>query len=391
MGAENPAVTHGQRNARIDLMRGIAILLVLFHHFNIAYRLNDTSLAALFGWDAVHALARNGNYGVTMFFAISGFLITSNTKRRWSALDRVNVRAFYAMRFARIAPCLVLLLALVNLLAVLGVAIFQNHAPDGVAVSFWRVNLASLTFWMNVLIGKFGWVNYALGVQWSLSVEEVFYLSFPILCVALRRESRLLAFLGVVAAVGPWYRFTHQGDEGGFLYAYFACFDGIAIGCATALIARRVAIRMAVWFQALVVAAMAGLYLYRPIGETHVFGVTAMALGTALLLLAANERQAALVAQRRWGRGVEWFGRLSYELYLFHLLVLGGLRSVWPPKTVTGDTKLLLLAAFLVLSVALSAAVARCYAEPLNGWLRRRLCAAPVSAPRTAVERSSLQ
>ena len=57
---------------------------------------------------------------------------------------------------------------------------------------------------------------------WSLSVEEVFYLSFPLLCIALRRKGRLLAFLAVVVAIGPVYRATHSGDEGGFLYAYFA-------------------------------------------------------------------------------------------------------------------------------------------------------------------------
>ncbi|QBR00994.1 acyltransferase family protein [Paraburkholderia pallida] len=381
-------VQQGQRNARIDLLRGVSILLVLFHHFNIAYRLNDTSLAALFGWDAVHAVARNGNYGVTMFFVISGFLITSNAERRWSSIEHVNCRAFYAMRFARIAPCLLLLLALVNLFAAMGVAIFQNRAPAGVAVSFWSVNLASLTFWMNVLIGKFGWVNYALGVLWSLSVEEVFYLSFPVLCVVLRRESRLFVLLAVMVALGPWYRFTHQDDEGGFLYAYFACFDGIAIGCATALIAKRVALggRVAAWLQVLVVGAMAWLYLYRPIGETHVFGVTAMALGTAVLLLAANQWQGAPVG-RRWAKGIEWFGCLSYELYLFHLVVLGWLRTAWPPQGAAGDGKLLLLAGFLALSAVLSATVAWCYAEPLNRWLRRRLYAAP-AIPRTAAERS---
>ncbi|MBB5541671.1 peptidoglycan/LPS O-acetylase OafA/YrhL [Paraburkholderia fungorum] len=71
----------GRRNARIDMIRGVSILLVLFHHFNIAYRLNDTFLAQVFGWDAVRAVARNGNYGVTMFFVISGYLITSNAGR----------------------------------------------------------------------------------------------------------------------------------------------------------------------------------------------------------------------------------------------------------------------------------------------------------------------
>ena len=114
----------GTRNRRIDLIRGISILLVLFHHFNIAYHLNDTLLASVVGWDAVRAVARNGNYGVTMFFVISGYLITTNADRRWSALGTIDARAFYGLRIARIVPCLLLLLVAVNAFASAGVAIF---------------------------------------------------------------------------------------------------------------------------------------------------------------------------------------------------------------------------------------------------------------------------
>ncbi|MCA8022346.1 acyltransferase family protein [Burkholderia metallica] len=361
----------GPRNARIDLLRGVSIVLVLLHHFNIPYSLRDTSLARAVGWDAVHAVARNGNYGVTMFFVISGYLITSNARRRWGSLGALDVRAFYVSRIARIVPCLLLLLALVNGLAAAGVPIFTNHAPQGTAVSFWLVNLASLTFWMNVLIGAYGWVNYALGVLWSLSVEEVFYLSFPLLCIALRRDTRLVAFWLLIAAIGPVYRFTHTGDEGGFLYAYFACFDGIAIGCCTALLAERARWQVfaAAPVQWLTGIVMAGLYLAWPIAQSHVPGVTAMALGTAVLLIGAHaEREPA---HGRALAPLRWSGRLSYELYLFHLIVLGALRTFWPPSATQGDTKLLLLIAYLALSAILSAVIARGYATPLDRFIKR--------------------
>ena len=63
--------------------------------------------------EAIKALVRNGNYGVTMFFVISGYLITSTTTRRYGSLAQVDVPSFYAFRFARIVPCLVLALALI--------------------------------------------------------------------------------------------------------------------------------------------------------------------------------------------------------------------------------------------------------------------------------------
>jgi peptidoglycan/LPS O-acetylase OafA/YrhL len=356
MGHDHGMTSAGTRNRRIDLIRGISILLVLFHHFNIAYHLNDTSLASVFGWDAVRAVARNGNYGVTMFFVISGYLITTNADRRWPGLGSIDARAFYGLRVARIVPCLLLLLSAVNVLASAGIAIF----------------------WMNVLIGTHGWVNYPLSVLWSLSVEEVFYLSFPILCLLLRGESRLIAFWSALVVIGPLYRFAYQGDEGGVLYAYFACFDGIAIGCCMALFAKRIAVhgRTRTLLQFFTVAAMSFVYLYWPIGQSNVIGVTAMALGTAVLLLAAHHCPAEPVFQRRHVSAVfAWFGRLSYELYLFHLIVLGMLRTMFPPTGVIGDEKLVLLAGFLLFSAGLSVSISRLYAEPLNRNIRRHLVA----------------
>ncbi|AOI62047.1 acyltransferase family protein [Burkholderia diffusa] len=369
------------RNPLIDALRGVSILLVLLHHFNIAYVLRDTAVSRAFGWDAVHAVVRNGNYGVTMFFVISGYLITSNARRRWGCLAAIDARTFYVSRIARIMPCLLLLLVLVNGLAAAGVPMFSNHAPLGVPVSFWLVNFASLTFWMNVLIGSYGWVNYALGVLWSLSVEEVFYLSFPLLCIALRRDGRLLAFWAFVVAIGPLYRATHSSDEGGFLYAYFACFDGIAIGCCTALLAdrplwRAVTMRTTQW---LTVAGMAVLYLAWPIAQSHVFGVTGIALGTAVLLINAHASGAAgnvrLLAPLRWS------GKLSYELYLFHLVVLGGLRTLYPPLATQGNEKLLLLGVYLVLSAAVSTLIARGYATPLDRFVKRKWLRASAQVP----------
>lgn len=369
----------GLRNKRIDLIRGVSILLVLFHHFNIAYRLDDTALARVFGWEAVRAVARNGNYGVTMFFVVSGFLITLNARRRWGELGQVGARAFYSLRAARILPCLLLLLLVVDALALAGFRVFQNRPPEGGdagPVPYWLSHLAALTSWMNVLVGRAGWFSYPLGVLWSLSVEEAFYLAFPLACLVLRTEARLAAFWAVFIVLGPAWRLAHQGEEAAWLYAYLACFDGIAIGCCTALLAKRVTLqgRAAATLQIAVAAGLAFLYLWRPIAQTNVLGVTSMAVGTAVLLLGAHGNSTGSVLERNRARAaLGWLGRLSYELYLFHLVVLGGMRAAFPARVVVGDGKLLLLAAYLALSGALAALVSRYYAEPLNRGLRRLL------------------
>ena len=374
----------GVRNTWIDLLRGVSIVLVLMHHFNIPYNLDDTILSRLFGWTAVHALVRNGNYGVTMFFVISGFLITSNARARWCSLSRIDASVFYRLRIARIVPCLLLLLALVNVLAVLGFTVFQNHPEAGPSVSFWLVDFASLTFWMNMLMAtRAGWVNYALGVLWSLSIEEVFYLSFPIACLVLKRPAVLAAFWALFIVIGPIWRGLHPNDEAQFLYSYFASFDGIAIGCCTALLAWRMALRgrWASVAGALAALAMVVLYLARPIAVTNVYGVTLIALGTGFLLLLANGRPQGMLGDRsRTVAALAWFGRLSYELYLFHLIILGLIRSAFPEEAVAGDEKLVLLIVFLASSAGVAALVSRTYSEPLNRVIRSSLRVRRVAA-----------
>ena len=103
------------RNYKIDILRGVSILLVLIHHFNIPYKLHDTFLSIPIGGGSLSTLiARNGNYGVNMFFVISGFLITQHTLQRSGSLAQIKLKDFYIRRIARIIPCLVLLVAMVS-------------------------------------------------------------------------------------------------------------------------------------------------------------------------------------------------------------------------------------------------------------------------------------
>lgn len=103
-------------------------------------------------------------------------------------------------------------------------------------------------------------------------------------------------------------------------------------------------------------------------------GVTAVAFGTAVLLFASDVGSEKAVMPRSLASSAfEAFGRLSYELYLFHLIVLGLLRTAFPPSDVVGDKKLILLAGYLLLSLCLGALIARIYAEPARRILRKWL------------------
>jgi peptidoglycan/LPS O-acetylase OafA/YrhL len=362
----------GLRDSRIDLLRGLSILSVLVLHFNIAYRLLQGPMGKVLPEPYLSNLVWNGNYGVTVFFVISGYLITSTSLRRYGSLGAVSLRGFYAFRFARIFPCLLLVLAIITGLALAGVAIFRGTQPP----SLWLADLSVLSFWHNVLMARFGYFNYCLNVLWSLSVEEVFYLAFPLLCVLLKR-ARWMAIVWVAAMVaGPVFRAAHSKNEIEFLYGYLACFDAIAMGCAVAVVARRVRLGNAARNAVQVVAMvwMLWAFLRAGIDSVPVWGPTMIAMGAAVFLLAEGVgRDTCAGVVDGVMRPVGWFGQMSYELYLFHIVLLALLQTWIPRKAMSIVMKPLWLMAFLAVASMIAWLIARSYSEPMNRWLRGRL------------------
>lgn len=364
------------RNSRIDLLRGIAILMVMLLHFNLAYWLGDSPLTLIIPKPWLRAALINGNYGVTMFFVISGFLITTTSLHRFGSLDRLSVGSFYAFRFARIIPPLLLALAIIVPLGLLGLPSFSNSS-QGVALPrgfFLLVVVSILTFWHNVLMAFHGYFNYCLNIYWSLSVEEVFYLAFPLLCVGWKRQRLLVAGCVLALVAGPLYRQAYRTDDIHFMYGYLACFDAIALGCLTALLVRRFdlnALRRR-WVQGAAALGLASTWLWGIDGH-EAFGFSLVALGTALLLVGARPTGEAQVRARLSpGRFLGWFGGHSYELYLFHIIVLGLMKDLVPRAALSYRSKLPWLLLFLALSTGLAALVAARVSEPMNAALRRR-------------------
>jgi peptidoglycan/LPS O-acetylase OafA/YrhL len=125
------------------------------------------------------ALVWNGQNGVQIFFVISGFLITSTSLRRWGSLSAIRVLDFYRLRFARIAPLLLLLLAALSILHFAGTSGFVVSQETG---GLGRALFAALTFHINLLEAQRGYLPASWDILWSLSVEEAFYVFFPLIC-----------------------------------------------------------------------------------------------------------------------------------------------------------------------------------------------------------------
>jgi peptidoglycan/LPS O-acetylase OafA/YrhL len=374
--AASPA-TGRPRLDGIDVLRGLSILAVILIHINIRIPLDKSALGQFLSsglpkvLDLHRILVWNGYNGVIIFFAVSGFLITTNCLQRWGSLRRASIGGFYHLRFARIVP---LLLALLAVSSVLHFAHIEGFVIDVSKISWARVTFSALTFHLNWLEAQYGYLPGNWGVLWSLCVEETFYLFFPLLCFALRGGQALIALLLAFVAVGPFARTVLTQNEIWADHSYLSCMDAIALGCLAAMAARRFPMgrKMSLGVRLTGLALMLlvtccrrhvwQLGLYK-----HGLDVTALALGTALLLMA--------IAQggkpgSRWSAPVRWFGRNSYEVYLTHsfvaltltqLFVASGKQYAWAP---------LWFAAGIGLSGALGACVARYYSEPLNRKLR---------------------
>jgi len=361
------------RNSHVDFLRGVAILLVLLLHYALAYGLLNCPLRSLVGVEALKAVFYNGNYGVTVFFVISGYLITSMSLARWGEPAHINMRAFYTYRFARIMPSLLLVVTIIVILGLLNFPYFQNtHKGQPLPASFFLVAVLSVfTFWHNVLMQSAGWFNYCLNIYWSLSVEEVFYSALPLLFVALRRKSMIAAVCIALIVIGPIYRSWHTSDELFYECGYLACFDAIAMGCLTAMIASRVKID---GIKARILRAVAStcfvlLYL-RGIDSHEVFGFSLIALCAAIYLISSVNDMSSSLATGYVTAVVRWFGRHSYELYLFHIVILALLRNVADRQTLPPFAWLPWLTLFVSASALTAMLVARFISEPANRAIR---------------------
>lgn len=360
----------------IDLLRGLCIIAVVVHHVNLRIPFKESTLGQMLGKQGNALLFWSGYYGVIVFFVISGFLITSWSLKRWGGLAQMNWKHFYAMRFARIVPCLVGVIVLLSVLHLLGA---DGFVIDPKRTDLFHALFAAATFHVNVLESNVGYLPGGWDVLWSLSVEEVFYIFFPLLCLWMKRPSLLIAvFLGFIS-IGPFARTMLTQNEYWADNGYLSCMDGIAFGCLAAMISNKLTVARTAWMQ-IVGTALCLLVVY----FRHVTGslglyktglnVTVLELGTALLVIAAHQRLIAGKARTHWWSSpIRWFGRNSYEIYLSHMLIVLPFTLLYTEMSKPIETAVLWFIAIIAICSALGYTVMRYYSEPLNRMLRARL------------------
>ena len=267
----------------------------------------------------VAGVGATGAFGVSVFFVLSSYLITELLLREKDLIGTLDVRSFYIRRILRIWPLYFAFLAL---------AVVLQWIVPGQQVT-WRAGL-----WFSLLAGNWfivfhGFPSSVIFPLWSVSIEEQFYITWP---TVVRRvsEAGMLMIAGLlltIATASRVYLGMHHVGESDVWCNTFVQLDPIAIGILMAVLLRGEIPRISRLARtALMLAGITGLALGSmffgikndPLTTARiVFGYPSVAIGGALLLL-------SVLRNRTSGsnRVLVYLGRISYGLYVFHVLGL---------------------------------------------------------------------
>ena len=356
----------------IDMLRGVAILLVVIRHIQL--RIPFDELLNHIPEQLINALFISGNEGVRIFFVISGFIITMTSLNRYSDLANINAKQFYLFRFARIAPCLIALLLILTVLHFSGV----NGYVINSKFTYTEALFSALSFHLNWLEGMKGYLPPSWDVLWSLSVEEAFYLAFPIVCLASRRKELIYLVLIALIITGPFYRLSLEGQKVWQAKAYFSCMDSIAIGCLFAIMSYKKVIPKLVTTLFSTIGVIIVLFVlvqkrgtaYPFLSELYLFK-TLLSVGVGLLLISSVRQQLS-----GWFRTLLspliFYGKISYEVYLSHVFVVLAGVALYRHYGSNLSYSLFWLIGMIALSALLGYLVKEYFSEPMNTWIRNR-------------------
>jgi peptidoglycan/LPS O-acetylase OafA/YrhL len=311
------ALRHGRmgRWLALDGVRGLAIMLVMIEH---------THLAPFHG----------GGLGVDLFFVLSGFLITGLLLAEFQRSGGLDIRRFYYRRALRLLPALLVLVA-----ATAGLALAYHHSEVGRAT----LAMAPKTLFYVANLGRTDVGDPSLLAHtWSLSIEEQFYLIWPLLLLLLLR-SRLspTALVGVALAVAGLTTVTRtvsylSGPDtpehfGAWYFRTDTKVDALLLGCTialllaselpgTRLIARLPigAIGLGSFLILLAVVPWVDQSRMTYMVQLSVFRLASAGLILAFVLGSRSRSRLERVFKMRWLR---FAGVLSYSLYLWHFPV----------------------------------------------------------------------
>jgi peptidoglycan/LPS O-acetylase OafA/YrhL len=341
----------------LDVLRGIAILMVLLYHGTDGRVPWDTTTSWLH-WPLF--VARYGFSGVQLFFILSGFLITGILMDTAAKTD--YYRKFYVRRFLRIMPVYLLMLVVLKLTHIAG----------------WKFILAALLYIAN-MASLVGARTSEYGVLWSLAVEEQFYLIWPFMVRKLSPHSLTRFILGYfVFDLVLRIIFLFYFPTADIAYKLWFNAELLLAGALIAISLRRNLLHgnnITRWIRLLAVLACVAwpMTLFYDLHPSHalwhgLLGVcyrfSFLFTYSALLLVGLRSNTGPHARLSAGARLLTFFGYISYGLYLVHQLVFYELERMLKGTALDDYAR---RPAMLLLNTALCCAI-----SILLAWLSRR-------------------
>ncbi|OLR26301.1 acyltransferase family protein [Bacillus cereus] len=330
-----------------DSLRGLAILGVILYHIN-------------FNW------MPGGFLGVTVFFVLSGYLITDILAIEWKRNKRIDLKKFWLSRAKRLLPgMLVMVVITLAWITIFHSSLLEKMRGDSLAalfyVSNWWYIYHKLSYFDN--FNQLSPLNHF----WSLAVEEQFYVVWPFIISLglyyIKKQSRmiLLICLGAVAsALAMAILYEPGADPSRIYYGTDTRAFSLLIGAVLALVwpSNRLANKIIpkARFILDVVGGIALIIILVMFWKTNQYdpflykgGMVLLSIATALLV-ANLAHPASRIAQFLRFRPLRWIGIRSYGIYLWHYPIL----TLTTPKATAGDFSLIraLLQFLLIILIA---------------------------------------
>lgn len=326
----------------LDGLRAVAVLIVMISHANLGHIVP-------------------GGFGVTIFFFLSGYLITTLLRLEYDRDGSVSFKGFYLRRSVRIIPPMLICYAVALVLVATGLI---GRPMDWAGIKW---DLLFLTNYAPPLVP-----NSLIPIPlWSLDIEEHFYLIFPavfLLILRLPSNSRMVVVMALIAAalLLRFFEFS-RGNANWIFYWTHTRFDAILFGVLLTIDQARGNARGGTWpfFVAGLVAILVSLVVRDPLfRETVRYTVQGVGLFFIFKFLLEGGRNAitALLESAPFKRVADW----SYVLYLIHMPLLMAAEHSLPHLPVPARFAAGLLAAF-----AFAAVMERYVERPLLHWRKR--------------------
>ncbi|MFI5154735.1 MAG: acyltransferase family protein [Chitinophagales bacterium] len=289
-----------KRFSSLDGLRAISIIAVIWHHS--APKWVDANI--------IHI----GAYGVTLFFAISGFLITTLLLREREHTGRINTKAFYMRRVLRILP----LYFGVLLIYIFVVATMEKD--PAIKQGFFDNLVYFATYTSNLFVKLDGRVIFYF--SWSLAAEEQFYLVWPPLLYLIAKTSKEFILLSIVMAALILDRIFFASHILGFIPLAIVGGSLLAVSLHTKRGFDILNRFLGQYWSVFVVIALliAALSLKAPSMVIHILGV--LLVGSCVI---REDHPVAGILTLKW---ISYIGGISYGMYMMHMLCLNGVTKM---------------------------------------------------------------